>query len=148
MEYLRSTTPVVERSESPGVSHAKRTCTLKALSDNRGVAETCPICNYALPVPAPIIWRIFGRVYHGLNVYEKAIAAYEPALELTRKLEQEFNVLSLLNNLGMVYHSSGDYDKALTAYNELLERIDPEDEANFAILLSNLGMVHPELPSC
>jgi tetratricopeptide (TPR) repeat protein len=50
----------------------------------------------------------------------RPIEHYEEALAIDKRLGQEGNVATRLNNIGGVYKSWGQYDKAIKYYEEAL----------------------------
>ncbi|GAB5525165.1 MAG: hypothetical protein Roseis2KO_30370 [Roseivirga sp.] len=72
-----------------------------------------------------------GIVYGTQGEYDKAIAAYEKAIEIKPDDHEAFN------NLGIVYDDKGEYDKAIAAYEKAIE-IKP-DSADY---LMSLGFLH------
>ena len=62
-----------------------------------------------------------GDIYVELKEYQKAIHAYEEAIELGRKYNTAYMV-KIYHNMGKLYHNLGQYTKAESYYQKVLEK--------------------------
>ncbi len=83
---------------------------------------------------------LLGTVSYKLENYDKSIDYHNQAKELTKKINNSYNLyLEAQNNLALPYRAKKDYKKALSIYEELIT--DPilkkDDIAFYALILSN-----------
>ena len=93
-------------------------------------------------------------VYGESEKYLKSLSYYEKSLEISRSLNDLFNISQTLNNYGLVFLYLKNYDKAYEVFKEALvlkeqflkEETDPDKkyylEIDIAMLESNLGLVY------
>ena len=93
-------------------------------------------------------------VYGESEKYLKSLSYYEKSLEISRSLNDLFNISQTLNNYGLIFLYLNNYDKAYEVFKEALvlkeqflkEETDPDKkyylEIDIAMLESNLGLVY------
>lgn len=86
-----------------------------------------------------------GNIYHNLGKPDEALAYYQQALEINRKLGYEQGTAHNLNNLGTLYNELGKPDEALRYQEEALEIGRKfKDEQIIANTLSNIGIIYTD----
>lgn len=116
-----------------GDDHAVKAAEFYELGDYSGAIKEAEIAieKGVVTERVDLVYKIIGASYDSLDDSEKAIAAYEKALEINE------NNYQVWTNLGVTYRSIGDFDKALECYNKALE-IEPE----YAEVHSSLGSLY------
>ncbi len=69
-------------------------------------------------------WDSLGYAHHQLGRHHEAIACYQRALDLFRKLGDRFTEATTLNRLGDSYLAVGDAEAARTAWHDSLAFLD------------------------
>jgi tetratricopeptide (TPR) repeat protein len=132
-------------------------------------AESCGVAVYQIQPDGALegIWALPGQAqpsseravpHEGVSAYERfqegkalfdagrldeALAAFQDALELSRKLGNQPAIASLLNSIGQVYDESGQADQALDYFNQSLALYaELGDEASQGFVLNNIGTSH------
>ena len=84
-----------------------------------------------------------GACRYLLRQYDKSLEHFQQALKISRKIDDEANVATCLNNIGAIYKALGQHDKALERFQRALA-IDRNlgKEAEVAVGLSNIGEVY------
>ncbi|CAF1068390.1 unnamed protein product [Rotaria sordida] len=88
-----------------------------------------------------------GWVYDVIAEYSKAIAFYERAIDIYKKMSpsNQLDLAASYNNIGNVYAKMGEYSKALSSYERSLEirKIAlPPNHPDFAQSYNNIGLVY------
>jgi len=95
------------------------------------------------------IMNNIGRVHYLKGDYDRALAVYEEALSIRRKVlgESSIDVAAAVCNTGQTYHQRGDLDMALKYYNEFLDLAKGRLGANhrdIAIIYKCMAEIHHE----
>jgi predicted ATPase/predicted regulator of Ras-like GTPase activity (Roadblock/LC7/MglB family) len=87
--------------------------------------------------------RIIGVCNWRIGMYDEALKNLESSMEIQKKLGDQANVITCLNDIGRVYKVRTDYDHAIESYNKALEISQEIDNmAGTAISLKNIGTIH------
>ncbi len=95
--------------------------------------------------PLPVIYNATALYYEGRSEYEKSIANYTRAIELSELAGDKENAAGYTLNYGTVYHTLADYPRALSLYQKAANyyiSIGSEDDA--ALCFINMGGVYQE----
>jgi len=95
--------------------------------------------------PLPALYNSCALYYEGLSDFERSIASYTRAIEISELLGNKEDAAGYSLNFGTVYQNLADYPRALTLYqkaaNYYLENNKPDDLANCYI---NIGIAYNE----
>ena len=81
-----------------------------------------------------------AQVQDAMGNFKAALASYQEAIEVDRKIGDKNGLTQNLMSLGSFYLDHGKYDEALKYTNEALQIArDTQDEMSQATLLKNIG---------
>lgn len=84
-----------------------------------------------------------GNIHRKLSEFEKAIEAYQKALQISQASNDFIGIAKAFNGLGIVYNLLGDYDKSLEAFLKALKTYEENnDKTGTADALNNIGIHH------
>ncbi len=82
-----------------------------------------------------------GNVHRKLGDFQKAVAAYRKALQISQAANDRNGVARSLNGLGIAYNLLGDYDKSLESFLSSLKTHEQYgDKEGIADALNNIGI--------
>jgi tetratricopeptide (TPR) repeat protein len=114
------------------------------------ITEALVYYNKALPIrhaldPQGEAYTLIsmGRVYaNSLGENAEALALYNQAVPLLRKVQENRLAAQTLGDLGRLHYTEGRYESALNHYNEALRLLADGDKLVRAELLTYVGMVY------
>ncbi|TAE05616.1 MAG: tetratricopeptide repeat protein, partial [Bacteroidetes bacterium] len=84
-----------------------------------------------------------GAIYQSQHQYDNALASYQQALEVKKKIQDNKGIASTLSNMGGVATEKGEYHTSIQYYKESLQiREKMHDKAGSLHALHNLGQTY------
>jgi len=92
------------------------------------------------------IYRVYGNIYWGMEVYDLALENYYLSLEIAEKENLHQNIASAYNNIGNIYYALKDYKNA-EKYFRLAFNIAKNSEHKWVLAISsnNMGNIFTDM---
>lgn len=113
---------------------------------NEGIAKLNQALNYAVKSDSAElisnIYRIYGNIYWGMEIYDLAFENYNMSLEVAKKINLSQNIAAAYNNIGNIYSSTKDYENAQKYLRLALETAKKYDHKwVIAVSTNNIGSI-------
>jgi tetratricopeptide (TPR) repeat protein/serine phosphatase RsbU (regulator of sigma subunit) len=90
-------------------------------------------------------YHLIGLIYYDQERYVEALEAYQKALTIRERIDDQKGIADCYNNIGNIHADQGRYAEALESYQKALiirERIG--DQQGIAVSYNNIGVIHAD----